>query len=340
MMRRNRSTTHRATPSPLVVLISAGLMLALVGLVFWPRHSKKNLRTADKPTLHRATVQPTQKHHVQPPVNNTAREGELRFYQGTVRGALPSSMRDSLSREDAKFLSALAARLLIWRLDLRRDLRRGDYIRVAYKPIEEQSRFEIQAMTYKSLKHRQTFHFYRFKESGRKFAAYYDKNGRDIELQLRNTPMREYEQVTSILKMRRRHKGVDFKAPEGAKIYLPWRARVVRTNWNMRYNGQCVKVQFFKGRRIHGLFLHLSKVMPKVRRGAVLPAGTVIGLVGNTGRSTAAHLHYQLETRRGRVIDPFDYHKTYHRKIPSRELAMFQSYRRQLDRQFGQHTRK
>ncbi|NJK89443.1 MAG: M23 family metallopeptidase [Myxococcales bacterium] len=41
------------------------------------------------------------------------------------------------------------------------------------------------------------------------------------------------------------------------------------------------------------LFLHLSET--NVRSGDRVARGEVLGLTGNTGRSTAPHLHYQLE---------------------------------------------
>ena len=65
-------------------------------------------------------------------------------------------------------------------------------------------------------------------------------------------------------------------------------------------------------------FLHLSAV--KVRRGARVKAGEVIALTGNTGRSTAPHLHYQLE-RGPRTVDPVDYHGTLQRRLSPAETA-------------------
>ncbi|TNE52243.1 MAG: M23 family metallopeptidase [Deltaproteobacteria bacterium] len=333
---RNRSYVHRSKPSPLMIMISVGVLAAVAALIFWrrPAPSVKKVE-ATKERVLKAQTQNQAPTVAQKPETSVA---PLQSLSASIRGPLPHSLRRVTTWEKARFLSALAARLLIWKVDLRRGLRRGDKIRILYRPVNEQSRFQIEAMMYKSRKHRKTYRFYRFQASNQKFAVYYDEQGKTVEEYLESSPLKTYEQVTSILKMRPRHKGVDFKAPVGTVITLPYRARVLRKNWNTRYNGLCLKVEFLgkrhRRRRVRALFLHLHKVYKAAKPGAVLRAGTPIGEVGNTGRSTAAHLHYQLETRRRRIIDPFRFHRTYQRSLPAGLMEGFQTRRRSLDRRF------
>ena len=336
--RRNKQRLRRP-PSPLMIVISIGFVVAVAALVFWKQPKTKH-NSVDAQKSRALIVQPKVTQHRQ---NNSAAPKNTKDTQSlaaTVKGPLPHSLRRVTNRENAKFLSALAARLLIWKVDLRRGLRRGDTIKLAYSPVDTQSKFQIDAMEYKSLKHGKTYRFYRFQPSGKKFGVYYDRNGRSVEQYLDASPMRTYEQVTSILKMRPKHKGVDFKAPQGTKIYLPWRARILRKNWNVRYNGYCLKVEFthkrFRGQRVHALFLHLHKIMKNVRRGSVLPAGTLLAEVGNTGRSTAPHLHYQMQTPRGRIIDPYRFHNTFRRSLPARFKAEFKRQVQALNRRLAQ----
>ena len=54
-------------------------------------------------------------------------------------------------------------------------------------------------------------------------------------------------------------------------------------------------------------WLHLESV--SVKPGQSVSRGTPVGLTGNTGRSTAPHLHFQLDKGR-KNIDPIDYHGT------------------------------
>lgn len=327
-MRRNHSTLRRAAPSPMIILIGIGVFLALISLVLWHRPASKE--KSSELTLSRATVEEsgTEQSVDNRPANN------LRRLHATLKGSLPYTVQRAIGRKDGPILAALAARLVIWKLDIRKDLRRGDQLEILYYPVDTQSRFEIEAMVYKSRKFSKTYHFYRYQERSRAFRSYYDDKGNEVELKLGHSPMRRYDQITSILKMRPKHKGVDFKAPEGTPIHLPWRSRVVRRTWNARYNGNCVEVVFLHdNRRVHAKFLHLQKLMPIVKRGRILREGTVIGLVGNTGRSTAPHLHYQLEGSKRRVVDPYKYHPTFTRSLPSAEKKLFHKKRLKLERQ-------
>jgi murein DD-endopeptidase MepM/ murein hydrolase activator NlpD len=61
-----------------------------------------------------------------------------------------------------------------------------------------------------------------------------------------------------------------------------------------------------------------------VKAGDTLAPGQPVGLSGNTGRSTAPHLHYELE-RNGEVVDPVDYHGVQRRKLTGEDLARFEA---------------
>ena len=62
--------------------------------------------------------------------------------------------------------------------------------------------------------------------------------------------------------------------------------------------GQC------HGRGFKTRYGHLSKIL--VKRGAMVDFRTKIGLIGNTGRSTGRHLHYEVVFNR-RPINPFKF---------------------------------
>ena len=143
---------------------------------------------------------------------------------------------------------------------------------------------------------------------------YFHSDGMEAQLTLKNAPIKDYEIITALLHDRRpKHDGIDFKAPIGTPIITPFDATVLRKNWTTRGNGRCVDLQYV-GKPHHALFLHLDTIAAAVKPGARLKAGTVIGTVGNTGRSYAPHLHYQLENAADRVLDPIKIQGTMRRE--------------------------
>ena len=97
---------------------------------------------------------------------------------------------------------------------------------------------------------------------------------------------------------RRVHAGIDIKLNRGDSIFVLFDG-VVRVSMYHRGYGNCVIVRHYSG--IETLYAHLQQRNVKV--GDLINAGQLIGLGGNTGRSTGPHLH--LETRfLGRPFNP------------------------------------
>ena len=102
---------------------------------------------------------------------------------------------------------------------------------------------------------------------------------------------------------------------------------ITRVDWKRQGNGHCVELRFDDG--VAAKFLHLSAI--RVSRGERVPAGRVLALTGNTGHSTAPHLHYQLN-RGGQTLDPVDYHGTSRRRLAGAALATFKTELARLDK--------
>ena len=100
-------------------------------------------------------------------------------------------------------------------------------------------------------------------------------------------------------KVKKFHEGVDFTAPVGTEIYAAGNGVVVNAGRN--FGGYGNRVIIDHGYTYTTLYAHMSKIM--VRRGAKVKRGQVIGLVGNTGKSTAPHLHYEIR-KNGRAVNP------------------------------------
>jgi murein DD-endopeptidase MepM/ murein hydrolase activator NlpD len=85
------------------------------------------------------------------------------------------------------------------------------------------------------------------------------------------------------------HAGVDMQGRFGENIVATADGTVVQADYNGDY-GRFVKISHGNG--FTTSFAHLQTF--KVKKGAKVKRGQVIGLVGNSGRSTGDHLHYEL----------------------------------------------
>lgn len=246
----------------------------------------------------------------------------LKFLSLEVNGSLAATFSGALGREEGDVVSAVYARLFMWKLDLRNDVYKGDRIQLLYRPLPD-GLVEIPAATYESKKHRTTFQAYYFLAPGQKFGSWYDETGKKLELELVKSPIAEYEQITALLKDRTRHNGMDFKAPVGVALVSPFAGTVTRINWKVP-NGTCVEIQYPDG--VTAKFLHMNRIQAGIVPGKSVRAGETIGESGNTGHSTAPHLHYQLE-RSGKILDPLDYHGTQSSGLSGEKLSAFQKSR-------------
>ena len=227
-------------------------------------------------------------------------------------------------------LSQTFARLMVWDVDLRRDLMRGDRIEVSYRPVTD-AEMDISAAKLHSTKLGKTVAAYKWQAPGDAFASYWHEDGLEVPYRLKNGPLHDYEQITSLLKDRPTHKGMDFKTPTGTPVYSPRNGVVTRVNWNWGANGNCVEVRYDDG--VMAKFLHLSE--NQVAEGDHVSSGQQIALTGNTGHSTAPQLHYEL-ARGDQVLDPIDYHGAERRQLTPEALSAFNQERARLDAQLAQ----
>ena len=97
------------------------------------------------------------------------------------------------------------------------------------------------------------------------------------------------------------HQGQDITVKSGTSIHSPADGIVKRAYYAGGF-GNHIKLDHGNGYTT--LFAHLSKI--KVKHGQKVKKGEVIGLTGNTGRSTAPHLHYEIH-HYGESKNPLDY---------------------------------
>lgn len=86
------------------------------------------------------------------------------------------------------------------------------------------------------------------------------------------------------------HEGIDFTAAVGTPIYATGDGVVASAEYNSGGYGN--EIMLNHGFNYETRYAHLSKI--KVKVGQRVKRGEIIGLMGNTGKSTAPHLHYEV----------------------------------------------
>lgn len=105
-----------------------------------------------------------------------------------------------------------------------------------------------------------------------------------------------------IYKTNKFHEGLDFSAPIGTEIYVTGDGVVKTVHKSAIGYGNYVEVDHGFGYTT--LYAHMSEF--KVRVGQKVKRGEVIGFVGNTGKSTGPHLHYEVRIK-GKAVNPTHY---------------------------------
>ena len=109
--------------------------------------------------------------------------------------------------------------------------------------------------------------------------------------------------IHPIYKTRKMHYGMDFSAKIGTEIYATGDGVISKVKRSKRGYGNYVKINHGFG--YETLYAHMSKYI--VKKGQKVQRGEVIGFVGNTGISTAPHLHYEVR-KDNKKINPVNFY--------------------------------
>lgn len=108
--------------------------------------------------------------------------------------------------------------------------------------------------------------------------------------------------IDPVYHVRKFHQGMDFTAPTGTEVFATGNAKVDFAGWKQGY-GNTVILDHGYGYKT--LYAHLYKTL--VRKGQKVRRSDIIALVGNTGKSTGPHLHYEVRLN-NKPVDPRNYY--------------------------------
>ncbi|MBT3809435.1 MAG: M23 family metallopeptidase [Rhodospirillaceae bacterium] len=272
-----------------------------------------------------------------------AREIELPLTTEFVRvsGAIDSSLFVN-GRNAGIPISVLIELIRIYSFDVdfQRDIWNGDAFEVMFERQRNQDDVVVNNgdIHYAKLTLRGTaLPFYQF-ETSKGTVDYFNEKGESVRKALMKTPLdgarlssRFGNRKHPILGYTRLHAGVDFAAPTGTPIYAAGDGTVEMAKINGGY-GKYIRIRH--NGTYSTAYAHLNGYARGVNSGKRVRQGQVIGYVGSTGRSTGAHLHYEIH-RDGKQINPLGLKLPSGEKLKGDRLAAFQSLRETVDARFA-----
>ena len=229
-------------------------------------------------------------------------------------------------------------------IDFTRDLRKGDSFTAVFnkeynKNNEPTGNGELLYAAL-NLKTTGTHERYRYTDS-KGHEDFYDDKGKIARKLFVMHPLKN-PRITSrfgqrkhpILGYKLMHWGVDFGAPIGTPIRAPGEGTVTQSGRRGSY-GRYVQIKH--NSEYSSAYAHMSRIDDKIYVGKRVKAGEVIGYVGNTGRSTGPHLHWEL-IKNGQKINPTTQQITAQRKLVGTELSLFLDARNQMREKMTDET--
>jgi murein DD-endopeptidase len=265
-------------------------------------------------------------------VPQTEDQNDIHTLHLKIRNSLTYSVCRAMTKEQGcQAMSAYMSRLLSWNFNINKSMRNGDSLDVAYEMVPDKTRFRILKLVYNSQLFNKVYEANYFSGEKDEWGSYFDQEGKEIAKRVVDqfAPLKNYQEITSLPGDFRKgpvgHKGTDFKTDIGTPVYASFEAKVLRTNWNVRVNGYCVELDHPR-EGVKTLYLHLSRVL--VKPGQFVKQGDKIAETGNTGRTFAPHLHYEIKSRDQKkiVYNPFNFKhiKSFNKKVPQEERESFQ----------------
>jgi len=244
-----------------------------------------------------------------------------------IRGSLYQTL-GALTDVDPDILGAHCVRYLVWEMNPWNGFIAGDSLIILYDTSPAERENMVMAFRYipvcGSANH--SFSGYVYKRTGDNWPSVWKPDGSELVKLLDRLPLRTFEEITSVYGEPRgnhTHAGIDFKAPEGTPVFSVTGGVVARTDWNTQYNGRCVEINFGG---YSEMFLHLSGIEDPILPGVTVQPGDQVGTVGNTGISSAPHLHYQINDPEGYSIDPYLYFSSHRRSLGDADIESFNAH--------------
>ena len=177
------------------------------------------------------------------------------------------------------------------------------------------------------------YKIYRYTHDGSDNAQYFSEDGKSVKRNLLRTPV-AVARISSgfgnrkhpILGYTKMHKGVDFFAPKGTPIYAAGNGVITDIGWKTGFGNY---VQIRHSSTLATAYGHASAFAKGLTRGATVKQGQVIAYVGQTGRATGPHLHYEVKIN-GKQVNPLSIKTSPGVELNGSKLSDFASFKRKI----------
>lgn len=231
-----------------------------------------------------------------------------------VGGVVTSTLTAAIAQGAEAFPTGVRAEvayaladILEYRVDLSRDLRRGDTIRVL---MERQRAANGAVRAGAVIAARLTVdgrrvETVRFAQGSK--ASYFDGDGKSMRAAFLRAPL-AFRRISSVFGLRRHpilgtvraHQGMDYAAARGTPVRALGDGTVIFAGWKGGY-GRVLEIRHRNG--FVTRYGHLNGFAAGIRRGTSVSIARTVAYVGTTGLSTAPHLHFEVLVN-GRHRDP------------------------------------
>jgi murein DD-endopeptidase MepM/ murein hydrolase activator NlpD len=221
-------------------------------------------------------------------IRHEMRSGEFR--RGFFNGMDAANVPDAVVEQVVSIFSGV--------IDFHHDIDPGDRFRIVYEAGFQDGEFVRNGRVVAvELINNNRVHQALWYSRGANGGAYYTFDGRSMKRAFLRAPI-EFSRMSSgfggrnhpIYDKWHAHKGVDFAAPAGTKVFAASDATVEFTG---RQNGYGNLIILQHGRGYSTYYAHLSGFASGLKPGQRVTQGEVIGYVGSTGWATGPHLHYE-----------------------------------------------
>lgn len=223
-------------------------------------------------------------------------------------------------------------------LNFKRDLRKGDTLVMIYdQKYRLGLHFSMPTLTTAMIEMRKKKNFIYLNDDAR----YYDVKGNEVEGFLLARPVKgarissyfTKRRFHPILKKWSAHLGIDYAARRGTPIIAAGSGTIVYAARLGSY-GNLIKIRHSDGYETR--YAHLKSFRKGIRKGKYVKKGHTIGYVGNTGRSTGPHLHFELR-KHGNAINPLNVVQVTTKKLKGKEYKAFIKLKENYDQSIELH---